>query len=504
MADYILEIKNISKSFPGVKALDKVQLQIRSGEVHALMGENGAGKSTLMKILNGLYKPDEGEIFFNGQRIEIDSPADALKAGISMIHQELSPIRGMSIAENIFLGREPLYPNTLFIKKRELHKRAAELLDRFNMKLDPNVLLSRLSVAQMQMIEIIKAVSYNARIILMDEPTSALTEDEVKKLFSTIRDLKRSGVPIVYISHRMEEIFEIADRVSVLRDGKYIGTEDIAAITEERLISMMVGRELKSIFSKEEAKIGDTVLEVRNLKRKDAFHDISFKARKGEILGIAGLMGAGRSEVMRAIFGIDRLDSGEILFEGKKIEVRKPMDAIDHGIAMVTEDRKELGLVICRSIRENISLPSIRSFCNGSFVRKPAEKAKCNEIAKDISIKMKNINQIVQFLSGGNQQKVVLAKWLITKPKILILDEPTRGIDVGAKAEIYKIMSALARDGMAIIMISSELPEIMGMSDRILVMGDGRIKGEFSREKVTQEDILACAIGGEGIDERKG
>lgn len=497
MAEYILEMKNISKSFPGVKALDKVQLQIRRGEVHALMGENGAGKSTLMKILNGLYRPDGGEIFFDGKRIQIDNPVAALKAGVSMIHQELSPICGMSIAENIFLGREPLYSYTPFVKKRELHNKVADLLDRFNMKLNPDVKLSQLSIAQMQMIEIIKAVSYNARIILMDEPTSALTEEEVKKLFNTISELKQSGIPIVYISHRMEEIFKIADRVSVLRDGKYIGTKDTADLTENLLISMMVGRELKSIFSKEEARIGDTVLEVRNLNRKDVFYDISFKVRKGEILGIAGLMGAGRSEVMRAIFGIDHLDSGEILFNGIKIGIKKPSDAINHGIAMVTEDRKELGLVACRSIKENISLPSIKALSKCYFIKKSVEKTQCNEITKEISVKMKNINQIVQFLSGGNQQKVVLAKWLVTKPKLLILDEPTRGIDVGAKAEIHKLMSILAGEGMAIIMISSELPEIMGMSDRIIVMGDGRIKGEFSRGEVTQEELLGCAIGGE-------
>ncbi|KIL40393.1 D-ribose transporter ATP-binding protein [Gordoniibacillus kamchatkensis] len=492
-------MRHISKAFHGVHALKGVHFEVRRGEVHALMGENGAGKSTLMRILTGLVQPDEGDIVFYGRPLPIDSPQTALRHGIAMIHQELNPIPEMTIAENIFLGREPEYGKTGFVNKPLLFRQTAELLDEFRLKLDPRTKVKQLSVAQKQMLEIVKAVSYNARLLIMDEPTSALSEEEVQTLFHTIEKLKQRGVPIVYISHRLEEIFKIADRVTVLRDGEYISTTRIEALSKDELITMMVGRPLSNIFPKEAAKIGKPILEVENLSRSNVFSDIQFNVRSGEILGIAGLMGAGRSEVMRAIFGIDRFDAGEIRVDGIPAHIRKPADAIRLGIALVTEDRKELGLVLCRSVKENMTLASLNALSNGLFINRLSEIAACSKMTGDITVKMSGLDQTVQSLSGGNQQKVVLAKWLMRKPKVLILDEPTRGIDVGAKAEIYRLMSDLARDGMAIIMISSELPEIMGMSDRILVMGEGRIKGEFMRGQVTQEEILECAIGGAGI-----
>ncbi|SDE10531.1 inositol transport system ATP-binding protein [Paenibacillus sp. UNCCL117] len=495
MTDTVLEMTGISKTFHGVKALSEVSLRVRRGEVHALMGENGAGKSTLMKILTGLVKPDEGEIRFQGERVRIDTPQQALALGIAMIHQELSPIPDMTIAENIFLGREPMRAG-LFLDRRRLHRQTRELLEQFDLRAEPGELVGSLSVAQKQMLEIIKAVSYEAKLIIMDEPTSALSDNEVKTLFRTIERLKSRGVPIIYISHRMEEIFAMTDRVTVLRDGQYVGSEPTADLDAGRLISMMVGRPLDAIFPKEAVAPGAVVFEADRLTRSSVFEDVSFQVRAGEIVGIAGLMGAGRSEVMRAIFGIDRLDSGEVKLAGRPVKIRHPADAIRSGIAMVTEDRKEQGLVLCRSIRENMTLARM-PFSGGSpFISGSGEAGSVDEMTGKIRIKMRDMEQTVQNLSGGNQQKVVIAKWLMTKPKLLILDEPTRGIDVGAKAEIYKLMSSLAKEGLAIIMVSSELPEVLGMSDRILVMWQGRIKGEFQRDEATQEQILTCAIGG--------
>jgi ABC-type sugar transport system ATPase subunit len=499
MSAFVLEMRHISKSFYGVKALSNVTLQVNKGEVHALMGENGAGKSTLMKILTGLVKPDEGEIYFQGSRIQVEDPQSALKLGIAMIHQELNPIPEMTIAENIFLGREPTYGKTGFINKKQLYKQTAVLLKQFKLKIEPNAKVSPLSIAQKQMLEMIKAVSYKARLIIMDEPTSALSDGEVHTLFQTIEELKQQGVPIIYISHRLEEVLKISDRITILRDGEFIRTERTENLDKDELITLMVGRPLVNVFPKEEVEVGPVLLEVRNFSRKNVFHSIHFCLRRGEILGISGLMGAGRSEVMRAIFGIDRYDSGHIFMNDVMLNISQPSDAIESGIAMVTEDRKDLGLVLCRSIQENISLASLNSIHPRLFINRASEVRICEQISTGISIKMSGLEQIVQTLSGGNQQKVVLAKWLIRNPKVLILDEPTRGIDVGAKAEIYAMMSKLAKEGMAIILVSSELPEILGMSDRILVMGEGRIKGEFMRGKVTQEEIINCAIGGVGI-----
>lgn len=498
MAECILQMKGISKSFPGVKALSNVSFEVYPGEVHALMGENGAGKSTLMKILNGIYQPDEGEIIFNGKKAVLTSPYEALKTGISMIYQELNPILDMTIAENIFIGREPMKKKML-IDDKKLYDDAKEILKKFKMSLNPRLKMSKLSTAQKQMVEMIKAVSLNSKLIVMDEPTSSLTEEEVNILFSTIKELKKSGVPIVYISHRMEEIFEICDTVSVLRDGEYIGTKPIGELDKNSLISMMVGRELTEVFPKVKAEIGKTIFEVKNLSRKGVFSDISFSLREGEILGFYGLMGAGRSEVMRAIFGLDYFHSGEILLEEKKLESRNTKVIIQQGISMVTEDRKELGLVLCRSMKENISLASLDDFSKGPFIDEKVEKLRCLDISSKLRVKMSSLKQRADSLSGGNQQKIVLCKWLMKNPKVLILDEPTRGIDVGAKAEIYQLMSSLASQGLAVILVSSELPEVIGMSDRILVMGEGKIKGEFIRGCFSQDDLLTNAIGGSKV-----
>ncbi|RCX18775.1 monosaccharide ABC transporter ATP-binding protein (CUT2 family) [Anaerobacterium chartisolvens] len=497
MAEYVLQMKGVSKAFPGVKALDNVSLNIRPGEVHALMGENGAGKSTLMKILNGMYQPDGGEIIFNGEKVCITSPTEALKIGISMIYQELNPILDMTIAQNIFIGREPMQKNRLFIDDKRLYSDAKVLLEEFKMPLNPRWKMSKLSTAQKQMVEMIKAVSLNSKLIVMDEPTSSLTEEEVNTLFATIERLKKENVPIVYISHRMEEVFMICDTVSVLRDGQYIGTRPIGELDKNSLISMMVGRELKDIFPKTEVQTGETVLEVKSLSKKGVFNDISFKLQKGEILGLYGLVGAGRSEIMRAIFGLDSYSSGEIILNGKALKAKNTKQVIENGVSMVTEDRKELGLVLCRSLKENISLASLDDCSKGPFVKRKLENERCVNMTSKMRVKMSSLKQNAESLSGGNQQKIVLCKWLMKNPRILILDEPTRGIDVGAKAEIYQLMSTLASQGLAVIMISSELPEVIGMSDRILVVGEGKIKGEFAREDISQDDLLACALGGD-------
>lgn len=498
--EYQLEAKNISKSFPGTKALDCVSLQVKKGEVHALLGENGAGKSTLMSIFMGIYKADEGEIFFDGKKVTISNPAQALSIGISMIYQELNPEPYMTVAQNIFLHREILRKGTPFINQKVLNQKAEELLESFHFDVKPTTQMSSLTVAQMQMIEVIKAVSFHCKLVIMDEPTSSLDNDETKNLFRTIGELKEKGISVIYISHRMEEIFEVADRVTVFRDGRYIGTEQIQNVTRESLVTMMVGRQISDRFPKSEVDIGETVFEVRNFNKKGVFSDINFSVRKGEILGFAGLVGAGRSEIMRAVFGLDGKDSGEVYYEGKKLNIRSPRDAIRNGITMVTENRKELGLCLGRSIKENISLPNLPEHQKGLFINRKKETAEVTEVSKQLTVKSAGINAVASSLSGGNQQKVVLSKWIMASPKVMILDEPTRGIDVGAKSEIHKLMCKFAAQGMAIIMISSELPEVMGMSDRLLVVSEGRIAAEFERQQimqgeVTQEVVLDKALG---------
>ena len=498
--EFSLHMKNISKSFPGVKALDDVSLLVKKGEVHALMGENGAGKSTLMKILAGIQKPDSGEIIVNGNKINLNSPKDALQHGISMIHQELSYIPGLSVAENIFLGREFCYKRTGVVLRKQLRLETRKLFEQFNINdIHEDALMSSLTVAQIQMVEILKAISYQADIIVMDEPTSAITEREVEKLYSIIKTLTNQGKSIIYISHKMNEINDITDRVTVLRDGCYIGTKKTKELTESSLISMMVGRELTDIYIKNHTpEIGEVLLEVKNLTKKGEYKNINLQLRRGEVLGIAGLMGAGRTELVESIFGKTIPDNGEIFIKQEKIKIRSPRMAIKSGIALVSEDRKKFGLNLKASVRENMTLSNLADFCFGkSVIEKNTEKRVVKEQIQNLNIKTPSQEAIVNNLSGGNQQKVVLAKWLLTNPDILILDEPTRGIDVGAKSEIYDIITSLAKKGKAIIMISSEMRELLGVSDRVLAMYKGEIKGEFAKHEFDQENILACCTGHE-------
>jgi inositol transport system ATP-binding protein len=494
--EYVLQMKNISKAFPGVVALDNVQLNVKKGEVHALMGENGAGKSTLMKILAGLVKPDQGEILLNGRHMDFNSPKESLDHGISMIHQELNCIQEMTIAENIFIGREPCYQFLQVVDRRKLNQQAFDLFKEIDWEMDPDTKLSSLSVAEMQMVEIAKAISYNSDLIIMDEPTSAITDREVEKLFEIIRKLTSKGKSIIYISHKMDEILTISDCVTVLRDGQYVATKPVSKLNNQLLISLMVGRDLSDIFFKEHVALGDVFLEVKGLSKKGKFNNIHFKIHQGEVLGIAGLMGAGRTELVEAIFGLHHPDHGEIFVKNKKVNIRSPKDAISHGIALVPEDRRHSGLNLRGTIKENISIVNLDDFCHlGHIINRQQEKKEADEQIKNLNIKTPSRDQMVNSLSGGNQQKVVLSKWLLGNPDILILDEPTRGIDIGAKAEIYKMINLLAGDGKAIIMISSEMPEILGLSDRVIVLHEGEITGEFTRNEFNQERIMACAAG---------
>ena len=481
----------MTKAFPGVQALLGVDLDVSAGEVHALVGENGAGKSTLMKIVAGVYHPDSGSIRLGGQPILNDNPRQALERGISMIHQELNLVPNLSVAENVFLGHAPTRGG--LIDWRRLYADAEALGARLGIELDVHARVEELSVARQQMVEIAKALSLDARVIIMDEPTSALTERETEALFGIIARLKDQGVAVVYISHRLDEIFRVADRVTVLRDGRLVGTVPIAQATQPQLIAMMVGRELTTLFPKDVVEIGEPVFEVRHLSRARVLEDISFVLRRREILGLAGLVGAGRTELVRALFGADRLDSGEIVIEGQRTRIRSPRDAIRMGLGFVTEDRKLQGLVLGMTVRENETLASLAQVSRLGFLRLGRERSVAARLTEQLGVRTPGIEQEVANLSGGNQQKVVIAKWLATRPRILILDEPTRGIDVAAKAEVHALMSRLVREGVSILMISSELPEILGMSDRILVMRQGRLTGEFTREQASQEAILACA-----------
>ena len=474
-----------------MQALLGVDLDLRAGEVHAVVGENGAGKSTLMKIVAGVYRPDSGSIRLGGVPILNESPRQALERGISMIHQELNLAPNLSVAENVFLGRAPTRGG--LIDWRRLYADVEALADRLGIDLDVRARVDELSVARQQMVEIAKALSLDARVIIMDEPTSALTERETEALFDIIARLKSNGVAVVYISHRLDEIFRVADRVTVLRDGRLVGTLPIAQATQPQLIGMMVGRELTTLFPKESVEIGDPVLEVRHLRRKGALEDISFVLRRREILGLAGLVGAGRTELVRVLFGADPLDGGEILLEGRPVRIRRPRDAIRLGMGFVTEDRKLQGLVLGMNVRENETLASLAQVSKLGFLNLGRERTLAARLVEQLGVRTPSVEQEVANLSGGNQQKVVIAKWLATRARILILDEPTRGIDVGAKAEVHALMSRLASQGVSILMISSELPEILGMSDRILVMRQGRLSGEFTRDQASQEAILACA-----------
>ena len=492
--DNVLVMEHISKSFPGVKALNDVHLTVRGGTVHALMGENGAGKSTLMKVLIGMYIPDEGNITFLGNPVKIENTQQALKMGISMIHQELSPEPYMTVAENIYLGREPLGRFGL-IDKKKMVADTRTLLERLEIKIDPNKVMRELSVANTQMVEIAKAISYNSSLIIMDEPTSAITEREVAHLFRMVRALKEQGVAIIYITHKMDEVFQIADDITVFRDGQYIATVPAAETNRNSLIAMMVGRELTNLFPKEDATIGEVVLSVRNLTRNGIVHDVSFDLRRGEILGLSGLMGAGRTEVIEGIFGIKPIDAGEITINGQRVQIKTPGDAIKHGLALLTEDRKLSGIMGVLSVRDNMMIASLGSYTKGGFLNMRIINQTCGREKSRLELKTPTMDQLIKLLSGGNQQKVLVSRWLLTTPDILILDEPTRGIDVGAKSEIHRLMSKLAQEGKAILMISSELPEILGMSDRVLVMHEGRISGEFARKDATQESIMRAATG---------
>jgi ribose transport system ATP-binding protein len=493
----VLEMRGIVKTYPGVHALKGVDFDVLPGEVHALVGENGAGKSTLMKIMAGAETMDSGEVRLDGQPVTIDSPHRAMDLGINIIYQEFNLVPYLSVAENIFLGREPKAAIPGFVDFRRMHEEAQRLMDSLGVKVNVRTEVARLSIAQQQMVEIAKATSKNSRVIAMDEPSATLTDHELRNLFDLIRTLKERGVGIIYISHRMEEIFEIADRVTVMRDGERVGTHSVRELTREDIIRMMVGRELKETKFNRAATIGKPLLEVRGLTRHGVFRDISFQVRAGEILGIGGLVGAGRTEVARAIFGADPLDAGEILIDGQPVRIANPRDAIRHGVGLVTEDRKSQGLVLGMAVRENVTLANLGALTAAGFVRAGEERGVAEKYVKDLGVRTPSIEQTVRNLSGGNQQKVVLSKWLYTDSRVLIFDEPTRGIDVGAKDEIYELMNALAEQGKAMIMISSELPELLRMSDRILVMHEGVITGELSGEKATQEAVMHLATGGE-------
>lgn len=487
----LLQMKNICKSFFHVEVLHHVDFDLRAGEIHALIGENGAGKSTLMKVLMGEYAPDEGEILLEDQVHIIPNPSVALSLGISKVHQELSPVRDMTVADNIFLGRE--IKKAGFVESRKQIKKTKELFANLGLSIDPNKLMRELSVAETQMVEIAKAVSFNCKILILDEPTTAITSVEIVKLFEIVRLLREKGVGIVYISHKLEELYEISDRITVLRDGSKILTDDIKNVPHDKLIHAMVGREITDMFPKINVEIGQKVMEVRHISRKKEFEDISFDLHAGEVLGLAGLMGAGRTEVCRALFGASRLDSGEVRINGEKVSFRNPRQAIQHKMAMITEDRKLQGLNLIGSVEDNMVSVIQRQNTKFGFVRERALRKKAEAMKEKLHIKVHSLSQKVSGLSGGNQQKVVIAKWGLTEPEIIIFDEPTRGIDVGAKTEIYKLIGEFASQGKAVLMVSSEMPEILGLCDRVLVLHEGKLTGSLTREEMTQEKIMTLA-----------
>ena len=499
MSEYRLEMRGVCKSFPGVKALDHAQLCLRPGKVHALMGENGAGKSTLMKCMFGIYSMDEGEIIYEGQKVSIKDPLEALKMGIAMVHQELQPIPARTIGENIFLGR---YPMKKFlgvipvVDHDKMYADTAELLKKVHMNFDPKQMLGELSVSQMQSVEIAKAVSANCKVLILDEPTSSLTSNEVEALFRIIEDLKADGVAIVYISHKMDEILRISDEVTIMRDGQYIGTWDCKGMTTDFIISKMVGRELTNLYPPRNNVPGEVVFEVEDFTSINprSFRHVNFNVRKGEILGVAGLVGAQRTELMEGLFGIRSHTSGKIKYQGKELPISRPKDAIDQGIAMLTEDRRATGIMGVLSIADNISVASLKQYLDyGIKINHKKVEDLVQENVKKMNIKTPSSKTQIQSLSGGNQQKVLIGRWLANNPDVLILDEPTRGIDVGAKYEIYCIIEELARAGKSIIMISSEMAELIGMSDRVMVMCDGRVTGFIDGKDATQENIMELA-----------
>ena len=499
MAEYKLELKGICKSFPGVKALDNVQLSVRPGTVHALMGENGAGKSTLMKCLFGIYKMDAGEIYLDGEKIEVKDPDDAMSKGIAMVHQELQPVLARSVGENLFLGRFPTknYGPLKVIDHKKMYEDTKMWLDEVGMDFDPKAQLGSLSIGQMQSVEIAKAVSHQAKVVIFDEPTSSLSDKEVDALFRIMNDLRDKGVAMIYISHKMDEIKRIADDITVMRDGGYVGTWPAAEMTTEQIIAKMVGRELTNVYPDKDNEIGDVVLEVKDLCsiHEKSFQHVSFKLRKGEILGFGGLVGAQRTELMEGIFGIRGVASGEIYIHGKKVNIKHPIDAMNAGIGLITEDRRGNGIFGCLSIKDNVGVSVYNKYLKAGFVLDHKEINKVvDESIEKLRIKTPSMKEHIANLSGGNQQKVIVSRWLANDPDVLIMDEPTRGIDVGAKHEIYEIMVDLAKQGKAIIMISSEMAELLGMSDRVCVMCNGRLTGEITeKDEMTQANVMQFA-----------
>jgi len=490
-----IEMRGIDKSFGSNQVLKQAGFTLESGEVHALMGENGAGKSTLMKILTGVYTKDAGTVLVDGKEVNYKNPQEAEKAGIVFIYQELNVMFDLTVEENLFMGKE-IHGKFGICDKKAMQKKAQEALNTLGVNISPKTVMSELSVGQQQMVEICKALMADAKVIIMDEPTAALTQSETVALFKVIESLRKKGVSMVYISHRMEEIFELCDRITVLRDGSYIGVKNIPETNMNEIVKMMIGREIGERYPSRDVKIGKEVLKVKGLTRKGTFHDVSFSVRAGEVLGVSGLMGAGRTEIMQAIFGNLSYESGTIEIDGKEVKISNPRQAMEHGNGFITEDRKTEGLMLDKSIRENISLCNLGRISKSSVISKEAEKDMVAEAIKDLHIKCFGPFHECNNLSGGNQQKVVLAKWILTNPKILILDEPTRGVDIGAKKEIYNIINKLAAQGVAIIMVSSELPEVLGMSDNIMVVREGEVRGIISYEEANQERVMTLATGG--------
>ena len=488
-----MRVSGINKSFPGVKALDNVNFAVRKGTVHALCGENGAGKSTLMKIINGIYKADSGQIFLDEKPVTIKDPIQARDYGIAMIAQELNYVPEMSIEENLFLGRLPV---TKFgnVDWKRVRRETIEFLRQENLPYKPDQKLKTLTVSDIQMLEIIKAISNNAQIVIMDEPTSAITNREVEVLFGKIAELKKKGVSIIYISHKMEEVFRIADDITVLRDGKTVETHPASEIDLDKVIALMVGRKMDNVYPKEEVEIGEPILEIEGLGSKGVFKDINFKANKGEIVGFAGLMGAGRTETMRAIFGLDPYDEGKIKVHGKEVTIKKVSDSIAQKVVMLSEDRRRYGIIPIRSVMENASISSLDKIIYGGRWHPKVEKELVGKYFEKMHVKTPSLETAIQGLSGGNQQKVLLAKWMLRDPDVLILDEPTRGIDVGAKFEIYRLMTDLVKEGKTVIMVYSELPELIGMCDRIYIMNKGRITGCLNKDEFSQETIMRYAM----------
>ena len=499
MSESVLELRNITKIFPGVRALDNVQFTLRPGEIHALMGENGAGKSTFIKVITGVHQADGGEMFLNGEKVRFKNTKDAQKAGIAAIYQHVTAYPHLTVAENIFMGHHK--KKFGMVQWNWMYAEADKYLAELNADFSSRTVMGNLSVAQQQMVEIAKALSMNARILIMDEPTAALTKRESEELYRITRKLRDDGVSIIFISHRFEDMYALASRVTVFRDAKYIGTYDVDAITNADLITAMVGREIKDLFPKPEIQIGEEVLRVEGLSRTGYFKDVSFSVHKGEILGLTGLVGARRTEVVQTIFGVEKLASGKIFLEGKEVSIKNPTDAITKGIGLLPENRQTEGLILDWGIGNNITLPELKSYVKNLFIQEKVERSTSKDLAERVDTKAVTVFDKASSLSGGNQQKVVVAKALGSDFKVLILDEPTKGVDVGAKAAIYEIMGELAQQGYAIIMISSEMPEILGMCDRIVVMCEGRVTGELAREEATQEKILELAMSKQTVAE---